>query len=107
MPGQYKLKECPQCGANHRKKGAYCSQSCASKDRPVTEDHRRSLQQAANEYKVTPEGVALRQKLTRQQIARNKGLEFNEVTIEDFAVDIPTIQDENDLPPGYDHAEDW
>ena len=24
------IKKCPRCGANHKKKGTYCSRSCAN-----------------------------------------------------------------------------
>jgi hypothetical protein len=40
----------------------------------------------------------------------NKGLESNQVTIEDFAVDIPvisTLDDYYEHTEGFDRAEDW
>ena len=35
MPGVYKLKTCPVCGIEHRKRGPYCSRSHALSDRQV------------------------------------------------------------------------
>jgi len=29
------------------------------------------------------------------------------LTVDEFAVDIPTIYDLDELPPGYDHGEGW
>ncbi len=34
MPGVYKEKSCKFCQTLHRKRGLYCSQSCANRDRP-------------------------------------------------------------------------
>lgn len=28
--GQYREKECPQCGVKHRQRGPYCSKSCSN-----------------------------------------------------------------------------
>lgn len=36
MPGVYKLKICPVCSAEHRKRGPYCSRSHAAQDRTVS-----------------------------------------------------------------------
>ena len=35
MPGVYKLKRCPVCGIEHRKRGPYCSRAHALSDRVV------------------------------------------------------------------------
>lgn len=98
MPGQYRLKNCKYCGAEFRKKGVYCSQSCAASDREPTEAMRLKMKTVATEYNRTPEAIAKQ---------KHFGTPLATLTGEDFAVDIPTIQDENDLPSGYDHAEDW
>ena len=98
MPGQYRLKNCKYCGAEFRKKGVYCSQSCAASDREPTEAMRLKMKTVATEYNRTPEAIAKQ---------KHFGTPLATLTGEDFAVDIPTIQDENGLPPGYDHAEDW
>ena len=98
MPNQYILKQCKYCGADYRKKGVYCSQSCAASDREPTEAMRQKMKTVATEYNRTPEAIAKQ---------KHFGTPLAILTGEDFAVDIPTIQDENDLPPGYDHAEDW
>lgn len=33
MAGIYRQKQCPTCGITHRRRGPYCSRSCAAKDR--------------------------------------------------------------------------
>lgn len=33
MPGVYRLKTCPVCGIEHRRRGPYCSRSHAAQDR--------------------------------------------------------------------------
>jgi len=98
MSGQYKLKECPTCNKEHRKRGLFCSQSCANVDRPVTDNMRNAMRKVAIEYNRTPEAIA-KQKMIGTPLAS--------LTIEDFAVDIP------DLPPDlndwsdYDRGENW
>lgn len=92
MPGVYKEKTCLRCGVKHRKRGAYCCQSCASKSKIGTEKMRENMRRVALEYNRTPEAIA-------QQRMIN-----STVTSEDFAVDIP---DMIELPDGYDIADDW
>ncbi len=98
MSGQYKLKECPACNKEHRKRGLFCSQSCSNVDRPVTDNMRSAMRKVAVEYNRTPEAIA-KQKMLNTSLAS--------MTVEDFAVDIP------DLPPDlsdwseYDRAADW
>ena len=56
------------------------------------------------EYDLTPEGIAHNKMLQRINSQPNEP----RVTIEDFAVDIPTIRDISDWDmDGYDRAEDW
>ena len=92
MPGVYREKECPQCGLKHRKKGNYCSQSCASSDREPTEGMREHMREVAIEYNKTPEAIA------------NQKLFNTGVSIEDFAVDIPTFYE---MPDGYEETGKW
>lgn len=98
MSGQYKIKKCPTCNKEHRKRGLFCGQSCANADRPVTDNMRSAMRKVAVEYNRTPEAIA-KQKMIGTPLAS--------MTVEDFAVDIP------DLPPDlsdwseYDKAADW
>jgi hypothetical protein len=94
--GQYKEKSCKHCNKLHRKRGPYCSQSCANYDRPeYSQKVADNMRKVAQEYNRTPEAIA-------QQKLFHTG-----ITIEEFAVDVP------DLPPDpadynhYDRAEDW
>lgn len=46
MPGIYKKKNCPQCGVEHRKRGEYCSRSCASTGRKHTEEAKKKIRES-------------------------------------------------------------
>ena len=98
MPGVYKLKNCKLCDKEHRRRGPYCSQSCASKDKEPTEAMREAMRQVVTEYNQTPEAAAKR---------RQFGTSLATMNGEDYAVEIPTIHDLDELPPGYDHGEGW
>jgi len=98
MPGVYKLKNCKLCDKEHRRRGPYCGQSCASKDKEPTEAMREGMRRVAIEYNKTPEAIA-KQKQIGTPLATMNG--------EDYAVEIPTIHDLDELPTGYDHGEGW
>lgn len=38
MPGIYREKTCPKCGVIHRRRGPYCSRSCAMSSRIVSDE---------------------------------------------------------------------
>jgi hypothetical protein len=110
MPGIYKLKRCPTCDKEHRKKGLFCSQSCSNTNRPVSDETKSKLKKATREYQNTPEGLATARMNSERRAAMNRGLEYEGVTVDDFAVDIPTIRSLDDydgLLDGYDKASDW
>ena len=98
MPGVYKEKNCKFCNKLYRKRGLYCGNSCAARDREPTENMRKNMRKVAIEYNRTPEAIA-KQKQINTSLAS--------MTVEDFAVNIP------DLPPDlseyndYNKAEDW
>lgn len=100
MPGIYKEKECPACATIHRKRGQYCSQSCANSERVTTEDTKDLLRVRAYEYLQTPEGIA------NAKMINNP----NRVTIDEFAVDVPDIERldvfDNDYSD-WSRSEDW
>ena len=101
MSGQYKLKNCKFCNKEHRKRGPYCSQSCASTDREPTEAMREAMRKVAIDYNRTPEAIA-KQKQLNTTLAS--------MTVEDFAVDIPDVRDLSDYDDflsGFDKASDW
>ena len=104
MPNQYRKKNCPVCFVEHRKKGAYCCQSCANSDRTVTEEQKKKIKKSIAEYQNSPEGVANAQRQSVRASAMRAGEELP-VTLEDFCVDLPDFPPE--LPEGYDHAEKW
>jgi hypothetical protein len=43
MPGVYRLKRCPVCDIEHRKRGPYCSKSHAQSDRKVSEETKQKI----------------------------------------------------------------
>jgi len=92
MPGIYKEKECPNCATKHRKKGIYCCQACAATARIPTEHMRKNMREVVAEYNKTPEAIA------------HKKLFHTGISVEDFAVDIPTI---HELPDGYEPTGKW
>ena len=98
MSGQYKLKECPTCNKEHRKRGLFCSQSCSNVDRPVTDNMRNAMRKVAVEYNRTPEAIA-KQKMLNTSLAT--------MTVEDFAVDIPDLLPDLSDWSEYDKASDW
>ena len=101
MSGQYKLKNCKFCNKEHRKRGPYCSQSCASTDREPTEAMREAMRKVAIDYNRTPEAIA-KQKQLNTPLAS--------MTVEDFAVDIPDVRDLSDYDDflqGFDRADKW
>jgi hypothetical protein len=94
MPGVYKLKSCPQCKKEHRKRGPFCSQACSNSHREPTENQREQGRKLAEERRGAPETIAAGHLL-------KKGLQIDS---ENFAIQIPDIPD---LPEGYDIADKW
>ena len=92
-------KECKFCKVKHRKKGPYCSQSCANRDRPeYSANVANAMRKVAIEYNRTPEAIA-----------QQKLLPLN-INSDDFAIAIPdikTIDDFADYTDGFDKAEKW
>jgi hypothetical protein len=96
--GQYKEKNCKFCKKLHRKRGPYCGQSCANRDRPeYSANVANAMRKVAEEYNRTPEALA-------KQAMFNTSL--NTLHAEDFAIDIPNPYDPPELD-GYDKASDW
>jgi hypothetical protein len=103
MPNQYKEKKCPVCNSLHRKRGLFCSQSCANSNQTKSPEHVKKIKKSIAEYQNSPEGLANAQRQSlRASAMRTDGP--MPVTIEDFAVDLPDFPE---LPEGYDHAEKW
>lgn len=105
MPGVYKLKECPTCKKEHRKKGKFCSQSCANSliqlGREHTEETKQRITQKVIEYTMTPEGVATATKTSRLNTKRaeiNQKIKEGHYILEpeDYAIDIPTLDEDDD-----------
>ena len=86
------LKNCPRCGTEHKKRGPYCSYSCANV-RVHTEEDKAIRSQKLLEYHQTPEGAATRAKSSRITSAIRKGQDWEEASVEEFAVNIPDVTD--------------
>jgi hypothetical protein len=106
MPNQYRKKNCPVCSVEHRKKGNYCSQSCASSDRSVTDESKNKIKKSLREYQSTPEGIA-NSLLQSRRASAMRNDEPLPVTMDDFAVDIPEFPPDLSDYDGYNRAEDW
>ena len=87
----------------HRRRGLFCSQSCANSNQKKTPEHKQRIKQSIAEYQNSPEGLANAQRQSLRASAMRAGEELP-VTIEDFTVDLPDFPE---LPEGYDHAEKW
>ena len=58
MPGVYKLKNCPVCGVEHRKRGPYCSRSHALSDRQVKPETIEKIRESNKKRMEDREGDA-------------------------------------------------
>jgi hypothetical protein len=59
---------------------------------------REGMRRVAIEYNKTPEAIAKQKQL---------GTPLASMTVDEFAVGVPTIRDYDDLPEGYDRGESW
>jgi hypothetical protein len=59
---------------------------------------REGMRRVAIEYNQTPEAIAKQKQF---------GTPLATMTVDEFAVDVPTIRDYDDLPEGYDRGETW
>jgi endogenous inhibitor of DNA gyrase (YacG/DUF329 family) len=104
MPAE---KTCPRCGVTHNKRGPYCSRSCGNV-REHTEEDKAIRAAKLTEYHLTPEGAATREKSSRIMSAKRKGEDWEEVGVEDFAVNIPDVTDYvADYDDTWQRAEKW
>jgi len=100
-------KTCPNCGTVHKKRGPFCSRSCGN-IRTHTEEDKAVRSKKLIEYHQTPEGLATREKSSRIMSAIRKGEEWEEVSVEDYAVGIPDVTDYTaEYDWTWDRAEKW
>jgi len=59
---------------------------------------REGMRRVAIEYNQTPEAIAKQKQF---------GTPLASMTVDEFAVGVPTIRDYDDLPEGYDRGETW
>ena len=102
MTDRYKEKNCKFCEKLNKKRGLYCCQSCANRDRTeYSPKVAEAMRKVAIDYNRTPEAAVKRNQLNTPLAA---------MTAEDFAVDIPDVTDLSDYSEfldGYDLGEKW
>jgi len=59
---------------------------------------REGMRRVAIEYNKTPEAIAKQKQF---------GTPLASMTVDEFAVGVPTIRDYDDLPEGYERGESW
>lgn len=92
MPGVYRLKQCPQCQKEHRKRGPFCSQGCHNSHRVVSDKQREHGRKLGKENAGDPALIAAGYLLGKGTIT----------SAEDYAVDIPYIPDiDPDIPTDF------
>jgi hypothetical protein len=102
MTDRYKEKVCPNCNITHKKRGIYCGQSCANAMRDISDETKKKHAQNTVEYYRTPEGIA------SARLASIRMTTGDNITVEDFAIDIPEFREINEADYGqWDKAEDW
>jgi len=98
IPNQYREKVCPVCDTVHRKRGIHCGQSCANKQRPISDNIRNNMRKVSYDYKLTPEGVA-----------QNKMINGTVFKADEYAVGVPDLRtiDDFDMFENYQLGEKW
>jgi len=101
------VKTCSRCGVSHQKRGKYCSRSCGNV-RVHTEEDKAIRSTKLFEYHQTPEGAATREKSSRMMTAKRKGEDWEEIGVEDYAVNIPDVTDYvAEYDATWNRAEKW
>ena len=102
MTDRYKEKNCKFCEKLHKKRGVYCCQSCANRDRTeYSPNVAEAMRKVAIDYNRTPEAAVKRNQLNTPLAS---------MTVDEFAVDIPEIRDLSDYSEfldGFDRGESW
>lgn len=94
MPGVYRLKTCPNCDKEHRKRGPFCSQGCHNSYREVSDKVRENARRMGANTAGDPALIASGRMLGTG----------NMISADEYGVNIPDIID---LPEGYDRGENW
>lgn len=79
MPNVYRKKSCPACGVEHRRRGPYCSRSCATKGRVLTDEHKEKLRQTTKRFMNGNSDNAEKVRWIIAQQAGNKGITVDEI----------------------------
>jgi len=88
MPGVYRLKECPVCGAEHRKRGPNCSRSCAATLRSHSQETKTKIADGNRAHMASGKESAEKSKwiITQQKRADGKTAEQLYAEMEEFGV---------------------
>jgi len=97
VPNVHRKKICPTCKIEHRHRGNYCSQGCANSLRVITDTTKRKISKKKREWHLNPEAI----------VASRNFAAGTSITIDEFMIEIPTVHDDDEIPEGFDRAEDW
>ena len=101
MPGVYREKVCPKCGVKHRRRGPFCSKTCAYTGTTRPEESKQKMSIAKHKfYNESLEGPRV------AALMSSNGLPASE----DFAIDIPdirTLDDYSDILGDFEKGEKW
>jgi hypothetical protein len=91
MPNVYKLKTCPCCGKEHRRRGPYCGRSCANKSRVITDEHKRKIADGNRKHMASDKPTAQQSKwlITQQRKGDGKTAEQLEWETNEWMVSGP------------------
>ena len=103
MPNVYKLKECPTCGAEHRRRGPFCSRSCASRARVHSQETKTKIADSNREHMASESPSAEKSKwiITQQKKGKGKTEKVLEQEIDDWSIVPPA-----DLGMSYERDSD-
>lgn len=91
MPNVYRLKTCPQCGVEHRRRGEHCGRSCGNRH-TKTQEHRSRIAQSNRVHMSSdkPQAVESRWLITQQRRGDGKTSEQLYAEMEEYGVVPPT-----------------
>lgn len=113
MPWTFVCKTCKKEFVTLNKQHKYCSRKCAPKRQKSNDSEETKLKskKSNDAYHETPEARAYREKMRRYIQAINKKEKFEEVNTEEWAVEVPNLNQEfSDVEhffEGYSLGENW
>ena len=108
-PDRYRQKDCERCGELHRKRGKYCSRSCAGRF-PASAERKRKISVKVAEYYQSEDGEAASRRQSDWAAALNRykhgyttekpdGYKMEDYTLE-IPKEIPSLRANQTLEDG-------